>query len=272
MIIDFHAHIGNSDVPGASILQHGCTPELLLYLDEQAGIDKSVVFPTTYLDYQKGNEIIAEAVKKYPDRFIGFLRADPKHKNALEVLKRGVEELNLKGLKLVPRGEDFQNPVLDELLEKCAEYKIPAIMCCCEVDREEIELARKHPRTTIILAHMGAYIDWQSHRLCIQATRELSNVYLETSTVLTQVTLKEAGNQVPDKVLFGSDAPALNPRAELEKIKAMESGPEIEKKDLGRKCTKTLVHSYLVWSNLHKLLKNRRIEKIDSYQQKSVII
>jgi len=240
MIIDFHAHIGDSDVPGASILQDGCTPELLLYLDEQAGIDKSVVFPTTYLDYQKGNEIIAEAVKKYPDRFIGFLRADPKHKNALEVLKRGVEELNLKGLKLVPRGEDFQNPVLDELLEKCAEYKIPAIMCCCKVAREEIELARKHPQTTIILAHMGAYIDWQAHRLCIQAARELPNVYLETSTVLTQVTLKEAGNQAPDKVLFGSDAPALNPKAELEKIKAMEFSPEIEKKILGENAQKLL--------------------------------
>jgi len=241
MIIDFHAHIGNSDVPGASILQQGCTPELLLYLDEQDGIDKSVVFPTTYLDYQKGNEIIAEAVKKYPDRFIGFLRADPKHKNALEVFKRGVEELNLKGFKLVPRGEDFQNSVLDELLEKCAEYKIPAIMCCCKVDREEI--ARKHPQTTIILAHMGAYIDWQSHRLCVQAAKELLNVYLETSTVLTQVTLKEAGSQVPDKVLFGSDAPALNPKAELEKIKAMEFDPEIEKKILG--------------GNAQKLLKNR---------------
>ncbi len=79
MIIDIHAHIGDSDVPGASILQHGCTPERVLRYMDQAKIEKSVVFPTTYLDYQVGNEVIAKVVNSYPDRFIGFARLDPKH-------------------------------------------------------------------------------------------------------------------------------------------------------------------------------------------------
>lgn len=240
MIIDVHTHVGNSDVPGASILQKDCTAELLLKYMEQAEISKAVIFPTSYLDYRNGNEVIYHAVQKYPDRFIGFARFDPKHKNAIATLETAIGELELKGLKIVPRGTDFENPLLHEALDKCAEYDIPVIACCYTVAKEEIEMAQAHPETKIILAHMGAYIDWAAHKLCIRAAKELPNVYLETSNVLTQVTLKEAGNEVPDRVLFGSDAPALNPKAELEKIKAMNFSSETERKILFGNAAKLL--------------------------------
>jgi len=45
MIIDVYAHVGDSDVPGASELQKGCTAELILRYADQAGIDKTVSFP-----------------------------------------------------------------------------------------------------------------------------------------------------------------------------------------------------------------------------------
>ena len=232
MIIDIHAHIGDSDNPAASMLQKGCTAELAIKLADQAGIDVTVVFPTQYLDYMDGNRVIAEAVGRYPDRLIGFARADVKHDNAVASFKHGVEELGLRGLKMVPRGEDFANPALFELMDLCAEYDVPTIMCSATVTAELIELAGKFPRTRFIMGHMGAYIACYDHLQFIQAAEEKSNVWLEPSTVLTQVTLKEAGAKVPDRLVFGSDGPALNPKAELEKIRAMAFSEETLQKVL----------------------------------------
>ena len=61
MIIDVHAHVGHSDVATASDLQKGCTAELAIRYADQAEIDKTVVFPTSYRDYTVGNRVIAEA-------------------------------------------------------------------------------------------------------------------------------------------------------------------------------------------------------------------
>ena len=230
MIIDVHAHIGDSDVPTASDLQKGCTPELVLRYADQAGIDVTVVFPTSYLDYDVGNQQIADAVRRHPDRLIGFARADVKHDNAVESFVRAVEQLGLRGLKVVPRGPDLENPVLFELFDKCAEYRLPVIICTATIADATLEWAERFGQVNFIMGHMGAYIAYGEHRKYIEAAGRQRNVYLEPSTVLTQMTLRETGNKVPDRVVFGSDSPALSPKAEMEKLKAMEWGPEIEQK------------------------------------------
>lgn len=234
MVIDIHAHVGDSDVPGASLLQRGCTPEWLIELDHQAGIDISVIFSTTYTDYHRGNETIARAVEKYPDSFIGFARTDPNHANAVEAFREGVEQLGLKGLKMsLNRAEDYDLPATHEIMMMAMGYDIPVLLCGLEgfgIDKSRycIELAGKHPETKVIIGHMGGGIAWRAHRNCIEAAKELENVYLDPSSVVTQQTIREAAVQVPDKLLFGSDGPALNPKAELEKIRALFLGPDIE--------------------------------------------
>ena len=240
MIIDVHAHIGHSDVPTASDLQKGCTAELVLKYADQAQIDKTVVFPTTYLDYTVGNQLIADAVAQYPDRLIGFARADVKHPNAVASFVQAVEELGLKGLKLVPRGPDLENPVLFELFEKCADYDIPVILCTATIVEATLKWAGDFRRVNFIMGHMGAYIACDDHRKYIQAAQKMANVYLEPSTVLTQVTLREAGQKVPHRVVFGSDSPALSPKAEMEKLKAMEFPADAERKIFGENAKELL--------------------------------
>lgn len=243
MIVDAHAYVGDSNIPGCSILLKGCAPEQVLYYADQAGIDKTVIMPNRYLNYREANEIIARAVKQYPNRFIGFGKVDPaQDKDWLETLAIAIEKLGLKGIGEMdiplPVDKDF---AIHELLERCGEYKVPVMFHCQgEGAVREITLARIHPKTNIILGHMGFGIDWRTHRLCIQAAKELPNLYIETSTVTTQITLKEAGNEVPNKVLFGSDSPAGNPKAHFEMIKAMEFSREVEKKILGENAKRLL--------------------------------
>ena len=102
--------------------------EILADMDE-AGVDKAVIVAIdaeTVYHYKVPNELVANAVKKYPDRFIGFASVDP-HKGVLAIdeLKRSVEELGLNGLKIIPHL--IEMPPNDKrmypILEKAQELK-----------------------------------------------------------------------------------------------------------------------------------------------------
>lgn len=76
--------------------------DILADMDE-AGIDMSVIVAVdaeTVSHYKIPNELVAQAVKRYPKRFIGFAGVDP-HKGGLAVdeVVRSAEELGLAGLK-----------------------------------------------------------------------------------------------------------------------------------------------------------------------------
>ena len=54
------------------------------------------------------NDRVAEVVRRYPERFIGFAGVDPwKGEGAVAELERAVLELDLKGLKLMPACQGF---------------------------------------------------------------------------------------------------------------------------------------------------------------------
>ena len=78
-IIDFHAHIGR-DSPGTSDrLQRDISPQMVLEPAREAGVDRTVVFPVTYLAgaYPGANREVAEAVAAAPERLTGFARLHP---------------------------------------------------------------------------------------------------------------------------------------------------------------------------------------------------
>ncbi|MFR8518800.1 MAG: amidohydrolase family protein, partial [Emergencia timonensis] len=83
MVIDSHTHIreGNEDI-GA----------FLAGMDE-AGVDMAVVSPIAPVELGfHDNKYIAELVKEHPDRIIGYASVHPADLNALDELRRGVED------------------------------------------------------------------------------------------------------------------------------------------------------------------------------------
>ncbi len=74
-------------------------PEMMISLMDELGIDKAVLQHTAYT--HKLNGYYSQAVKKYPDRFIGLARFDVSKvyaKEVIEELQMAVEVLGLKGL------------------------------------------------------------------------------------------------------------------------------------------------------------------------------
>jgi hypothetical protein len=121
LVIDAHGHAGHGEALNAPWSTFN-DPEVIMRHAEQAGIDKTIIFPIENPTYQKANEEIARIVDKYPGKFIGFAKHDPAAEAGKieRLLIREVRELGLKGLKL-------HKPPTREMLDVVGTLKIPVL-------------------------------------------------------------------------------------------------------------------------------------------------
>ena len=235
LVIDVHGHAGRglNFAKGDPVADSWTTyndPKWNLRQAEEAGIDRSVIFPIHNTTYERANEEIATYVRRYPDRFIGFAKHDPKSEagKIRELLTHEVRKLGLKGLKLhaVPT---------PEILEVVAELGIPILMHPPKVE-DCLEVVRSHPKIDFILAHLGSFAsrNWRDHLLAIEACKSLPNLHMDTSGVVFFRYLEKAAQELPaEQLLFGSDAPLVDARIELFKIRLLKLPREKEEKVLG---------------------------------------
>jgi uncharacterized protein len=242
-VIDVHCHAGKGwdfkrGYPAGDPWNVYNDPKWTLDQAKEVGIDQSVIFPIFNHTYEKANEEIAGYVRKYPRRLIGFAKHDPQSEagKIRALLTHEIRKLGLKGLKLhgVPSAE---------MLEAVAKLGIPILMHPPSVG-SCLEVVRTHPRIDFILAHLGSFAsgNWRDHVAAIEASKSLPNLYLETSSVVFFRYLELAAKELPpEKLLFGSDAPLVDARVELFKIRLLKLGRDKEEKVLG--------------GNAHRLLK-----------------
>jgi len=221
MIIDAHAHLDEVDSLGWSD-----TPSTLLPMLDDAGIDVAVV--TTYADTPgpvDGLDRLRGWVDDHPDRLVGFPRIDPRWDEAVDVFARAVTEDGMRGLKLHPVS-NVSTPFSDrcvELLDKAHELDVPVLFH--SGDRvlslpRQIGEAASRTDATILMGHVGGYFNG---REALDVAREHENVVLESSAFpyprILQTAIDELG---AERVVYGSDVPAANPKVELEKIDVLD--------------------------------------------------
>lgn len=213
-VIDAHCHAGKGEAMTAPWTSYA-DPQLTLRRAEEAGIEKTVIFPIENPTYERANQEIAHLVKQYPGKFIGFAKHDPiaEAGKIQKLLTTEVRELGLKGLKLhkIPTRE---------VLDTVAELKIPILFHPPKV-ADYHEIASLYPEVNFIMAHLGSFAsqNFSEHLAAIDVAKRYPNVYLETSSVVFFEYLEMAVKELPaEKVLFGSDGPLVDSRVELYKI------------------------------------------------------
>ncbi len=223
-VIDAHCHAGKGLNYGKndSASDPWTTyndPMWTLRRADEAGIDKTIIFPINNRTYEAANEEIASYVRRWPDRFIGFAKHDSVTEGGKirDMLQREVRELGLRGLKLhgVPSRE---------MVETAAELKIPILYHPPTV-RDSLEVVKSYPDVSFILAHLGCFAsrDWKEHVRAIEAAGRLANLYLDTSSVVFFEYLEHAASELPaEKLIFGSDGPLVDSRIELYKIRLLK--------------------------------------------------
>src|SRR5947209_17605346 len=76
LVIDAHGHAGHGQALSAPWSTYN-DPEVILRHAEEAGIDKTIIFPIENPTYQKANEEIARIVERYPCKFVRLAKHDP---------------------------------------------------------------------------------------------------------------------------------------------------------------------------------------------------
>jgi hypothetical protein len=228
-VIDAHCHAGRGEGMSAPWTTKADIQVTLRHMAE-AGIDRTVIFPINNPSFEKPNQEIAEICGRYPQKFIGFAKHDPQAEagKIREMLKREVEQLGLKGLKL------HRLPTR-EVLDAVAELKIPILYHPEKVSNFHL-IAQEYPQISFIMAHLGNFAsrDWTEHVAAIEAARRYPNVYLETSSVVFFQFLEMAAKELgAAKLIFGSDGPEVDSRVELYKIKLLKLPPADEARVLG---------------------------------------
>ncbi len=255
MIIDIHTHIFPPSVKEKREDFFGENSFRLLYSDRKSkiitaeeiidamdenGIDKSVVFGFPWKEeknYRMNNDYVIEAVKRFPDRLIGFACVDPFAKDAEKEVLRCVEE-GLKGVGEIAFYEsDITEEITDRLkgiMEICKEFDIPFLLHTNEPvghrypGKSPMSLSnlylfiKKYPENKIILAHWGGGLIF--YLLMKKEVKEvLRNVWFDTaaspflySSSIYKIGIKIAGKE---KILFGSDFPLISPSRYFKEMK-----------------------------------------------------
>ncbi|MGC9203074.1 MAG: hypothetical protein ACP5HX_10460, partial [Thermoproteota archaeon] len=88
MIVDSHVHLKHGD-----IMRTEYSPEVIVKVMDEVGIDKSVVFAMS-TSTSKSIEMALEARKKFPDRLIPYVYAIPSYeKIIIKEIEAAITEL-----------------------------------------------------------------------------------------------------------------------------------------------------------------------------------
>jgi predicted TIM-barrel fold metal-dependent hydrolase len=219
MIADAHVHIGKS-----ARVQIDIDGETLIRIADELAIDRICCTDLTALfyDFREGNRLLFEEMKRFPDRIIGYatLHSTRFGQAMLDELDRCAQDYGMRGLKIYSTPESsFAEPATIPILEKCVELKFPVL---AHATPQECEYLLSYvPECMLMMAHAGcqpfAKGDWNR---AIMAARKYPNLYLETASSTIDLGFLEQAVAAlgPEKIVFGTDTPLLDPHVQLTKI------------------------------------------------------
>jgi len=204
--------------------------DMIRHMDE-GNVEKAVIMAldTTASDHWAfqgqflTNDGVAEIVKEYPDRFIGYGAVDPRRPDAVEEVERCIKELKFKGMKfhpgavrLYPNDEKYFYPIY----EKCVELGVPVQSHCgttglyftkikYTMPLGYDDVAVDFPTLKLVLLHFGIG-GWHDQAMSVAFRHP--NVYVDISgaspRIIPQSVILAANTPFyQDKIIFGTDYP-----------------------------------------------------------------
>lgn len=219
MVIDCHSHLSGD---GSAITLNFGRDAQILAAAERLGIDVLCVSiltrqrPATPEGFREANRLLADIVRHHPDKVFGYCYVNPGYRReALEEIRRGIEEYGFIGIKLYNEYK-CTDPVVREVVELSIELKVPILHHAghshyFNAQQPNISdggdlatLARQYPEAILICGHIGGGGDWE---WTIKALRDVPNVYLDTSGSVFDDGMIDMAARIlgPERLLFGCD-------------------------------------------------------------------
>jgi predicted TIM-barrel fold metal-dependent hydrolase len=265
--IDVHTHVHSSvhggtipddspeaavgDVFGSDALLS--VPELAAYYRERSMAAVCFMVDSVNWDGPVSNDELLELAAAEDDVLIPFASIDPhRGPDGVELARRLIAEHDVRGFKFHPSLQEFfpDDRMAYPLYEVIAEHRLPAVFhtgqtavgsgqpggggillkysnpLCLD------EVAADFPAMPIIMAHPS--VPWQDEALSVAVHKP--QVYIDLSgwspKYFPPQLLQYANTLLRDKVLFGTDYPALTPERWLADFEKLEIKPEVRPKIL----------------------------------------
>jgi predicted TIM-barrel fold metal-dependent hydrolase len=241
-VIDAHAHLHHHSLPNWSD-----DDRKLIDAADKLGIDQLCCSilpperPTKMESFRDCNRWLAEAIRRFPGRILGYCFVNPGYtKEAREEIRRYVEEHGFAGVKLY---NDYRanEPVVFPIVELAIELKIPILHHAGHVSwlpqaqprisdaGHFAELARRYPEAMLICAHICGGGDWE---WTIKTLRNAPSVFLDTSgSVVDEGVVEMAVRTLgAERLLFACD---MSLTASVGRIRGADISEADRKKILG---------------------------------------
>jgi len=197
--------------------------------------------------YHMPPEVVANAVKKHPDRFRGLIGIDPfMGMDGVRALEHAVCNLGFVGAHLYPHWFELppNHAKYYPFYAKCIELDVPIQMQvgqsliyskeqrCRSVGRPIYldDVACDLPELKLIGSHVG--IPWHEEMVAMAWKHE--NVYIATDAhspkYWPQSIVKYINSYGQDKVIFGTDFPVLRFRRTVDEIDGYDLKPQARRK------------------------------------------
>lgn len=207
---------------------------------QEAGVDRTVIFGFPWRDgglCREHNDYLIDAVRRYPDKLIGFACVQPLDAGDAKELDRCLSA-GLSGLgELGPDGQKFDigdKWVLEAAAEVLVQHGRPLLTHSSEptghpypgkgetFPRKLLQLAQNFPVLTIVLAHWGGGLPF--YELMPEVRDALTNVYYDTaaSTYLYSFDIFKVVASITGahRILWGTDFPLLSQAKFLTRVRA----------------------------------------------------
>jgi uncharacterized protein len=237
-VVDAHTHMPGTAWKSLERLEVGP----FLKLMDANDIDQAWVFTTDglYFDPAPHNDHLKTFCDVEPSRLIPFCTVHPRYPNAVEELRRCVEDLGMKGVKLHPWAQAFSpnDPLLmDPIGEEMARLGVPVVFHDGTPPNSSpmqiAHFAARHPTVTVILGHGGLHDLWKEAVLAVERYPNLHLIPSGTPPHGIQHAVKRLSIE---RFLYGSDAGFGDPywqTFQLEKIRSLNLNPSDEALVLG---------------------------------------
>ena len=194
------------------------------------------------------NEEIAEQAAAYPDTLLPFASVDPGRGAAgVRTARRLVAEYGVRGFKFHPSDQEFypNDPAVYPLYEVIAEAGLPALFHSGQTGvgagqrggggirlkysnpMHLDDVAVDFPDLPIIIAHPS--VPWQDEALAVAGHKPQVHIDLSgwSPKYFPPQLVAQANSLLKNKVLFGSDFPAISPDRWLRDFAALDLKDEV---------------------------------------------
>lgn len=224
MIIDVNTQIG--DPWGTNVSQ---SADQLLHAMDRAGVDRAVVSTFPFGNYD--NQVVADAVRKHPDRLSGAAMVAPfAPMTPAETARRYLDDEGFVAIRLHPAAGGYklsEHAVAAEILGEAVARDLPVIVYTGDevyaTPTQVLLAAQRYPTTPFIMLHSGFMVQTND---AVLVAEMCPNVYLEHSSGISLGITQSIEAVGAERVLFGSDSPYMDPEVERYKFEITVPDPD----------------------------------------------